>query len=452
MGRLTAGRGADPYRTTTTSSPGPSGPRFIPSAGYSYGNPAQDLLDKMDFNKSFLRSSASYPFAESLLDKRFIPANRRFTPFSQREGFRPASGRSAPALMPGRSPGAVPRLSPSSPAGRALPRLDPGPLPLPARLPRALFNAFSQLILNNYQPPWAEMKEETPGTYDLAGAGFTQGCSGVPSMSFPHHNIAVAGTAQFLLCAPVESANFGHTNAGQYGQDDIPAGVANVAFPWGNTDTQFDGQNSEWWFRGSPTSEPVQVQGASRKLVAPLPLSEPEPAQQTEQESGRSASGSARVSNEPFNDWGWNFGGRAPPNGPSVSVKPVEPYRPHPPARGTRERKWKLGKGGNVGDLFGALTEMQDAVDCAYGAVGGKGNPGLQGKVSYVSDRFDVGNVSHVASFVSCMIESQAKDFIIGASSGYVDKKRFEAYEALGIPLDKRPGRGISLKRGPSPF
>lgn len=461
MGRLTAGRGADPYRTTTTSVP-QTRQGFVPSTGYSFGNPAQNLLDQMEFNKAYLRESASYP--SSLLDKRYYPPGV-YRPASERpkRGYMPKGVERFPGRKPVPRGPWTPGYQPprSSPAGRALPRVDPGPLPLPSRLGRMALQQVLQLVLNNWQLPWAQLKEETPGTYDLAGAGFSQGCSGVPSMSFPHHNIAVAGTAQFLLCAPVESANFGHTNAGQYGQDDIPAGVANVAFPWGNTDTQFDGQNSEWWFRGSPTTQPVEVQGAQKRVVAPLPLSDPEPAQETEQISGR-RSARRSVSNEPFNDWGWNFqsqrkdppsGGRSFPTGPSVSVSPVQPYRPGPPSKGTRERKWKLGKGGKAGDLFGALTEAADAFDCAYAAAGGKGSGGgLMNKVEFVANNFDVGNAGMVQSFVSCMIQSQLKDAIIGASSGLADKKRFEAYEALGIPVDKRPGRGISLKRGPSPF
>jgi len=428
MGRLTAGRGADPYRTTTSLSPAR---RSIPYTPYQYGNPYEDFLDKKSFNKDYFKSFDYKP------DKRFYPP-----------GYKSPSKRSRPTLM---KPAA--QMSPATgPKGArgALPVLDPGPFPGKRGLWGAAFQVAYALLGELYPGEWATQGDNSRDHPYQFGSDWTVLCTGTPPGTHPNRKVGVFPGLPGISVHTCGVSGAGASNLPEGSA--LPGGLTYVQLVSSNSASPWPNRSGRVYMRASHAASPVSapLPYAPTPAVMPMPEAAPAPAQATEQSSGKSASERAR-SGEPFSDWGWNFGG-GPPSGSGVTVVPVGPYRPSAPPLGTKERKWKLGKGGAVGDLFGAFTEMADAVDCAYKAVGGKGNPGLQKKVQFVSARYDVGNQAHNDAFVSCMVTEQAKDMVIGLSSGFTDKMRFEAYEKLGVPLSKRPGRGVGIKRPPSPF
>jgi len=168
MGRLTAGRGADRYRTTTTSAP--SRTQYIPSGGYAYGNPYSNFQDSRNFTRDYLNSSAAMPNYNP--DKRFYPPGYR------KPGGLPRHSRTRPPLMRPAA-GMSPATGPKGARG-SLPRVEPGPLPGQGLRSALMQIAFT--LLNELGPEWAKQNAQDPnqGSYDFAGAGWTPFCQSPP--------------------------------------------------------------------------------------------------------------------------------------------------------------------------------------------------------------------------------------------------------------------------------
>lgn len=347
----------------------------------------------------------------------------------------PGQYRPSPAIRPnpygypGYKPNPYLKPGPSRPRPGSLAeaQANAGSLPFPASYGKVAFRLALNLaingLLNSGLDPWVNVpKPGSPGFYNLAINGWTLGCSGVPSLSFPFHKVVTHTISTAWLCAPIEEANFGGTlQPGGYGVATIPAGLRTVAFPWGNSASQIKGQNDERWnYPGGGTSPTPVVYVPGRRAV---PLEDPFPETAQMEPEPKAATG------------GQGFGLRGYQS-TSMDVTIPERGRPiknpngvhdhTPPNRNESEEKRVDKTGRSVSDIYGLLTEGGDLMDCMQRSFKKNPDPAHHKHVP-IPQRYDLrvrrmvseamaGNIDWDA-FLQCMAVESAKDNAIGAAN-----------------------------------